>query len=83
MENSTSNPRRHSTMPEFFSRMSMSCNRLTNLFSLGWLRRSRLFWVLLLFCVATFEEEFGSGVTGMDPNLSFSLSRKEWNKKDC
>ena len=64
-------------MPEFFSRMSISCNRLTNLLSLGWLRRARLFTVLLLFWVATFEEEFGSGVTGMDPNLSFSMSEKE------
>ena len=36
VECSTSNPRRHSTIPESFSRRNMSCNRRTNL-----LRRKR------------------------------------------
>ncbi len=69
MENKTSNPRRHSTMPECFSRISMSCNLFTNLFSLGWLRPPLSLLFLILYFVVILEAEFGSGVTGVDLNL--------------
>ena len=75
VEKSTSNPRRHSTMPECVSRISMSCNLLTNLLSLWWLRPPRSLIFLLFFLVVFFEAEYGSGVTGMDPNLVASVSK--------
>lgn len=72
VENSTSKPRRHSTMPECFSRTSMSCNLLTNLLSLGWLHPTGC---LLLLALVLLKEENGSGVMGMDAN-SMSPARK-------